>query len=99
MAFVESRFAAGGRLVEQLDQFTAEFVRSQAEVDRRIDFLAGAQQASLAELLKVIKPATGSAALDYGAHDGAYALPEASLSVIKGWDWLRADLQLGFVSF
>lgn len=48
------------------------------------------QQATLAELLKVLKPANGSATpLELGSHDGPYQLPEPSLSVIKGWDSYR----------
>lgn len=48
------------------------------------------QQATLAELLKVLKPNAGS--LDqHGVGDGTYSLPlpEPSLSVIKGWDSFR----------
>jgi hypothetical protein len=47
------------------------------------------QQATLAELLKVLKPAAGPGALGLGGGDAAYALAEPSLSVVRGWDSLR----------
>lgn len=55
------------------------------ELQKRME----SQQATLAELLKVLKPVSGTSSLELGGADGAYALPLPSESVIKGWDSAR----------
>ena len=53
LAADEARIASADKLVEQLEAFAADVLHNRGEVDRRLETLAGAQQASVAEIGKV----------------------------------------------
>ena len=57
--------------MEQLDQFAAELVHSRAEVNRRIEFLPGVQQASLAEIERALGAKLGEIDASFGRCDSA----------------------------
>ena len=54
LAAAEARFEGSGGFVEKLDAFAADVLAHRREADRRVDALAAAQQASVAEIDKVM---------------------------------------------
>ena len=54
LAAVEARFEGSGGLVEKLSAFAADVLAHRADAERRIEALAAAQQASVAEIDKVM---------------------------------------------
>ena len=67
----ENRLEGAGKLVEQLDAFAADVPQNPGEVDRRIEALAGAQQASLAEIERVLGAKLSEIEVAFGRCDAA----------------------------
>ena len=65
------RIASAGKLVEQLGAFAADVLHNRGEADLRIETLAGAQQASLAEIEGVLGAKLSEIEAAFGRCDAA----------------------------
>ena len=71
LASAENRLEGAGKLVEQLGAFAADVLHNRGEADRRIEILAGAQQASLAEIEGVLGAKLSEIEAAFGRCDAA----------------------------
>ena len=71
LAAAEARFAGSGGLVEKLDAFAADVLAHRADAERRIESLATTQQASVAEIDKVMSAKLAVIEAAFGRCDAA----------------------------